>query len=174
MKNKWSSEKVKRAQQWLIEEWPELFTPGPDLKPLSLKIHKEILQHRDRNPDISGRVLQEALKRHTTSFGYLFGMTKATHRHNLNGEPTERISAENRSWAQKTLRVMQKLAQKSNKSKAMARKINRAPVQSSKPRGIAASHAPRTASISYKRPRRRVVIPVTSPAHARSPDALAS
>ena len=174
MKNKWSSENVKHAQLWLIEQWPDLFTPGPDLKPLSLKIHKEILQFRDENPRISGRVLQEALKRHTTSFGYLYGMSKATHRHNLKGEPVEEVSAENRSWAHKTLRVMQKLAQKTNKSKAIARKINRAPIHKSKSRDFAVAPTARTAEIRYKRPRRRVVIPVTSPALARTPNALAS
>ena len=175
MKNKWSSENVKRAQQWLIAQWPELFTPGPDLKPLSLKIHKEILGYRDQSPQISSRVLQEALKRHTTSFGYLYGMSKSTHRHNLKGEPVEAISAENRAWAQRTLRIMQKLAQKTNKSKALARKINRTPPHQSRPRALTATAvAPRTAQIRYKRPRRKVVIPATSPAMTHAPDALAS
>lgn len=174
MKNKWSSDNVKQVQQWLIDQWPDLFTPGPDLKPLSLKIHKEILQYRDQNPQISTRVLQEALKRHTTSFGYLYGMIKATHRHNLKGEPVEAITPENRNWAQKTLRVMQKLAQKTNKAKAIARKINRAPVHRSSPRSITAAPAARTAQIRYKRPRRIVNMPVTCSAIPVTPDALAS
>lgn len=157
MKNKWSSENVKRAQQWLIAQWPDLFTPGPDLKPLSLKIHKEILEYRSSHPEISRRVLQEALKRHTTSFGYLYGMTKATHRHNLKGEAVERISQENRNWAQKTLRAMQKLSQKSNRSKAMARKINRAPVRTVSKRAVMSAPAAKTTQIRYKRPKRRIV-----------------
>lgn len=159
MKKKWSSDKVKRAQLWLAEKWPDLFTPGPDLKPLSLKIHKEILQHRDENPDISTRVLQEALKRHTTSFGYLYGMTKATHRCNLNGEPEEEITDSNRAWARKTLRLLQRISQKTNKSKAISRKINQLPVTTMKTRRTAAAAIPasRTAEIRYKRPKRRVI-----------------
>lgn len=173
MNKKWSSDKVKRAQQWLIEQWPDLFTPGPDLKPLSLKIHKEILQHRLENADISSRVLQEALKRHTTSFGYLYGMTKSSHRHNLDGEPVEPITASNRAWAQKTLRLLQKISQKTNRSKAMVRKANKQlPLRSVRPKyATPLTPTVRTAEIRYKRPKRRV-IPAT--ASSSAPTALAS
>lgn len=158
MKNKWSSENVKRAQQWLVAQWPDLFTPGPDLKPLSLKIHKEILEYRSDNPEISRRTLDEALKRHTSSFGYLYGISKSTHRHNLNGEAVEPISKENRNWALKTLRTMQKLSQKTNRSKAMAKKINRTPVRAENRRPqLSATTSAKTTQIRYKRPKRRIV-----------------
>ena len=73
MKKKWSSGKVRIVQKWLIERWPEVFTPSADLKPLSLSVYKDILEFREENPELSGRVLREALKRHATSYGYLYG-----------------------------------------------------------------------------------------------------
>jgi len=62
MKNKWSSDKVRIVQKWLVERWPDVFTPAPDLKPLSLDVYKEILQFREDNPQVSTRTLREALK----------------------------------------------------------------------------------------------------------------
>lgn len=115
MNKKWSPGKVKQTEKWLREKWPDLFTPGPDLKPLSTRIFKDILAYRIENDELSGRVLREALKRHTTSFGYLYGMMKNTHRVDLNGKPVEPISAEHRAWASKTLRLLQKIGKKSRK-----------------------------------------------------------
>ena len=117
MKNKWSAKKVKRLQLWLAARWPQLFSVRPDQVPLSLSIHKEILKHRNENPDLSCRLLNEALKRHVTSYGYLYGMQKHSHRYDLDGQQVGRVSAMHCAWAKRTLRVKQKLAQKVRKEK---------------------------------------------------------
>jgi len=117
MKKKWSSDRVRAVQKWLVESWPEVFTPAPDLKPLSLDIYKEILKFRTDNPELSGRVLREALKRHTSSYGYLYGMLKYSHRYNLSGEQADVIAGEHREWAKSTLKRKQKIAQKDRKLK---------------------------------------------------------
>lgn len=128
MSKKWSSSKVKSVERWLRQRWPELFTPGPDLKPLSLKIHKEILKYRDENPEISTRTLQEALKRHTASFGYLYGLIKNKNRYNLEGEAVEPIAAQQKQFARASLRARQKLAQKTRRQ--LVKNGNRVTVRS--------------------------------------------
>ena len=117
MKKKWSSDKVRVVQKWLLERWPEIFTIAPDMKPLSLNIYRDILEFRDENPQLSGRVLREVLKRHTSSYGYLYGMLKYSHRYNLSGEQGDAIAAEHRAWAKNTLKSKQKVAQKVRKSR---------------------------------------------------------
>jgi len=125
MKKKWSSDKVRVVQKWLVQRWPELFTQASDLKPLSLSVYKDILEFREENPDLSGRVLREVLKRHTTSYGYLYGMLKYSHRYNLKGEQVEVVAPEHRSWARNTLKVKQKVAQKVRKQKGQQTAIVR-------------------------------------------------
>ena len=115
MNKKWSSAKVKDVQRWLIKRWPESFARGPDLRPLALQVHKEILAHRDENVQLSTRVLREALKRHTTSYGYLYGLTKHKQRYNLKGESVGEVSGEHREWAISALRAKQKEAQRIRK-----------------------------------------------------------
>ena len=117
MKNKWSSKKVKSTQDWLSSRWPELFAWRPDQKPLSLSIHKDILKHRAENPELSSRSLSEALKRHVTSYGYLFGMQKNAHRYDLEGNKVDSVSATHRKWARSKLRLKQRLAQKVRKER---------------------------------------------------------
>jgi ProP effector len=170
MKNKWSSDKVRIVQKWLVERWPDVFTPAPDLKPLSLDVYKEILQFREDNPQVSTRTLREALKRHTSSYGYLYGMLKYSHRYNLQGEQVEVIAPEHREWAKSTLKVKQKLAQKVRKQRGQrvalaqsARPKVRAPLSASV-HGRTVRKAP---VIRYKQPKRRQVT-------ARPLDLLAS
>ncbi len=118
MKKKWSSEKVRRTQKWLVERWPDIFTPGRDLRPLTVKIHKDILKHRDENPAVSHRTLREALHRHTRSYGYLYGLLKHTNRFDLDGNQAELILGEHRECARLNLRSMQRKAQKRRKEKS--------------------------------------------------------
>jgi len=160
MNKKWSPGKVKQTEKWLREKWPELFAPGPDLKPLSTGIFKEILAYRSENDQLSGRVLREALKRHTTSFGYLYGMLKNTHRVNLNGEAVEPIKAEHRDWASKTLRLLQKIGKKSRKpsgNRMGPKKPGSKRIQAL-PRKERVSRERTAPLIKYKPTRRRVLI----------------
>ncbi len=133
MKNKWSSKKVKELQDWLVLRWPDVFTPGPDQLPLSLSIHKEILKYRQENPQISCRLLSEALNRHVTSYGYLYGMLKNNHRHDLSGTPVEPVSSAHRAWARNTLRAKQKVAQKVRKEMKLQQKLKGKPQCAGKP-----------------------------------------
>lgn len=159
MKKKWSSDKVRIIQKWLIERWPELFAPAPDLKPLALDIYKDILEFRSENPDLSSRVLREALKRHTSSYGYLYGMVKYSHRYNLDGQQAEVIDPEHRVWAKSALRLKQKVAQKVRKQKRLqsvgerSRRISARPL-SSAVQGRTVRKAP---LIRYKQPKRRQI-----------------
>lgn len=117
MNKKWSSKKVKNVRAWLEKRWPDLFVPGPDLKPLALDIHKEILQFRAECPELSHRTLDEALKRHMTSHGYLYGMRKHNQRVDLSGNPVEPVAAMHREWASQLLRKKQKDAQRERKGR---------------------------------------------------------
>ncbi|MEM7256480.1 MAG: ProQ/FinO family protein [Pseudomonadota bacterium] len=160
MKTKWQASQVRAAQQWLAETWPALFTPGRDLIPLTIKIHKDILQHPGRPDGVSRRAIVEALSRHTGSFGYLFGMTKHTHRVDLSLQPTELVSEQHKAGAVKALRRQQKIAQ------AAKRKSAPGPGRSlaaPRPRTV----TPKVATqITYKKQRRRLVV---KPLAARTP-----
>ena len=160
MKKKWSSDKVRVVQKWLIERWPEVFTPSADLKPLSLSVYKDILEFREENPELSGRVLREALKRHATSYGYLYGMLKYSHRYNLGGDQVEVIAPEHRAWAKSTLKLKQKVAQKVRKQNGQrAPNTGSGARQSARPLGSAVhGRTVRKAPvIRYKQPKRRQI-----------------
>ena len=172
MKNKWSSEKVKEVHRWLIKRWPESFTQGPDLRPLSLQIHKEVLKYRDENPQLSTRVLQEALKRHTTSYGYLYGLSKHAKRYDLDGKPVSDVSPEHREQARSTLKLKQKEAQRIRKEARQSMKAQRKPLTDrtrppSAARPLAENQAAGSAGgsgatspvIKYKQSRRRLIKP---------------
>ncbi len=176
MNKKWSSDKVKDVQRWLVKRWPESFAQGPDLRPLSLQIHKEILEHRDEYPQLSGRVVREVLKRHTTSYGYLYGSTKHDKRYNLKGEAVGLVSGEQREWARSTLKAKQKEAQKIRKEarqKLKEQRRTQAPTAKKNatirpaPHGLANRVSASRSSesngpvIKYKTARRRIVKPDT-------------
>ena len=164
MKKKWSSDKVKEAQRWIIKRWPEMFTQGPDLPPLSLQIHKELLSYRNENPALSGRVVREVLNRHTNSYGYLYGMLKSSSRYDLEKKPVGEVSAEHRLWARETLRKKQKLAQKVRRDavKAAREQMKASRIQRKKAVG---AHSDKTNSekanpvIRYKQARRKIIKP---------------
>lgn len=171
MNKKWSAKKVKGVQEWLIQRWPAVFNAGPDRKPLTLDIHKEILNYRSDNPDLSRRALDEALKRHMSSHGYLYGMLKYSHRFDLNGEQVEPINAEHRKWAREVLRAMQKEAQRARKAKKHAERATRrarppaAPSRRLNSRPVEDSPVKASGSvpvIRYKQRRRRAVEPSTT------------
>lgn len=161
MKKKWSSGKVRIVQKWLIERWPEVFTPSADLKPLSLSVYKDILEFREENPELSGRVLREALKRHATSYGYLYGMLKYSHRYSLAGEQAEVIAPEHRAWAKNTLKLKQKVAQKVRKQQKGQRSVmaRSGVAQSTRPLGssVHGRVVRKVPVIRYKQPKRRQI-----------------
>ena len=168
MNKKWSSKKVKNIQDWLAQRWPAVFSAGPDRKPLALDIHKAILVHRSENPDVSRRALDEALKRHMSSHGYLYGMLKHSHRHDLSGEKLEPISPGHRKWAAEVLRKKQKEAQRARKAKKYAARSSRRakPPATAPTRHSGTTHRPvadlpsksgAVPVIRYKQRRRRAV-----------------
>ena len=168
MKNKWQASQVRTAQKWLVETWPDLFTPGRDLKPLGLKVHKEILQHPDRPAGAPRRAVVEAPKRHTRSFGYLFGMTRHTHRVGLDLEPLEAVSDEHKQWAFRTLRRLQKLAQ------ASKRRGPRAQPAAGKVARTRPSVSKAPTQITYKKNRRRLVLKPVAQRPAAASDIAAA
>lgn len=166
MNKKWSSDKVKEAQRWIIKRWPESFTQGPDLRPLSLQIHKELLKYRSENPQLSSRVVREVLKRHTNSYGYLYGLVKHSKRYDLEGKPVSDVTPEHREWARTTLKHKQKEAQRIRKE---ARKKQNVQLNEQRKKAASRSVAKRTATdsnsaspvIRYKQARRKIVKPAT-------------
>lgn len=159
MKQKWHASQVRIAQKWLAETWPALFTPGRDLKPLSLKVHKDILQHPGRPVGAPRRAVMEALKRHTMSFGYLFGLSKYRDRYGLDLEPVEIVSEKHKEWAQRTLRRKQKIAQASRRKRPFVQSRARATEQ------VRSSQQRVVPQVTYKKARRRIIL---KPIAARS------
>ena len=167
MKNKWSANNVKAVGAWLQKRWPALFTPGPDRQPLALDIHKEILSFRSELPELSRRTLDEALKRHMTSYGYLYGMSCHSHRVDLSGNKVTPVSDGHRAWAAQELRKKQKEAQRASKQRRKKPvKGNRgqkpaflenSPARSPARRSAGVSPGANNPVIRYKQRRRRVV-----------------
>ena len=84
----------------LSQRFPALF--GGACKPLKLRIQADIQQ---RAPGAFGKhVLTAFLRRHTGSTAYLLAMSKATHRIDLDGQPSGAISDEHRQAAIDELR----------------------------------------------------------------------
>ena len=172
MKKKWSSNKVKEAQRWITKRWPEIFTQGPDLPPLSLQIHKELLNYRSENPALSSRIVREVLKRHTNSYGYLYGMLKSNSRYDLGKNRVGEVSAEHRRWARETLRKKQKLAQKVRRDavkqareQEKASRIERkrtADARADKSIGSKTNGDKNIPVIRYKQARRKLIKPPTA------------
>lgn len=167
MKKKWSAKNVKCVIAWLEDRWPELFAPGPDRKPLVLDVHKEILKYRAELPALSRRTLDEALKRHMTSHGYLYGMAKYKHRVDLEGNEVEPVSDVHRAWAALLLRKKQKDAQRASKGpKKNVANGNRGKkpafldkTHTRKMQEIVEPASSSTPVIRYKHRRRHVVVP---------------
>ena len=166
MNKKWSSKKVKAVLVWLQSRWPDLFSPGHDRKPLALDIHKEILKHRSEAPELSRRSLDEALKRHMTSHGYLYGMARHSHRVDLEGNNVEPVRDSHRVWAAQLLRKKQKDAQRIRKGRKNVKAIgnrgkpaflDKRPVKSTENVRSASAVAP---VIRYKQRRKRTVAPI--------------
>jgi len=165
MNKKWSSDKVKEVQRWLIKRWPDCFKQGPDLRPLSLQIHKDLLKYREENPLLSGRVLNEVLKRHTTSYGYLYGLAKHEKRYDLDGKPVGEVSPEHRDRARNTLKSKQKEAQRIRKEARKGLREQRkslparAESQALPKRRVAGSGSAADPVIRYKQTRRKLIKP---------------
>lgn len=161
MKNKWSGDKVRLIQRWLVVRWPELFKPGPDLLPLALDIHVEILKYRDENPELSRRALAEALKRHTGRFGYLYGLRKNQHRYNLVGKAVQKVSPEHKDLARESLRQLQKQGRRKvsngNVESANGKNVGTGPELIGE-RGPSRRKSVSAPVIVYKSPRRRRVV----------------
>lgn len=165
MNKKWSSKKVKSVTLWLEKRWPQLFAPGPDRQPLALDIHKEILKFRTECPELSRRTLDEALKRHMTSHGYLYGMSKHSHRVDLSGNQVEPVAEKHSAWASQLLRKKQKDAQRARKGRRKPVSGNRGkPVFLDKRLAVKSTETVTTGAASpvirYKQRRRRTVAPV--------------
>ena len=165
MNKKWSSKKVKSVLLWLEKRWPQLFAPGPDRQPLALDIHKEILKFRSECPELSRRTLDEALKRHMTSYGYLYGMSKHSHRVDLSGKQVGLVAENHSAWASQLLRKMQKDAQRARKGRKKPASGNRGkPVFLNKRQSIKSPEmvtgGVASPVIRYKQRRRRTVVPV--------------
>lgn len=159
---------MKSIQRWLVRRWPDTFTPGPDLKPLSLNIYKDILGYRNENAALSGRTLSEALKRHTTSHGYLYGVLKNTHRYDLAGNAVGEISESHRLIAKAKLRELQKHSQRDRRSSRTGNSIVQNDLRSVRQPDECSPGKPldktpswsKTPVIRYKRVKRKIVLPV--------------
>ena len=79
----------------LGQRFPALF--GAGFKPLKLRIQDDIQQ---RAPGVFARqALSAFLRRYTGSTGYLVAVTKASHRLDLDGQPSGEVSPEHRQAA---------------------------------------------------------------------------
>ncbi|HET8694093.1 MAG TPA: ProQ/FinO family protein [Aquabacterium sp.] len=80
----------------LKELFPALFGQDKPL-PLKLRIQADI---QERAPGVFTKpVLSAFLRRHTGSYAYLIGLTKATHRFDLDGQPAGELTDEHRQAA---------------------------------------------------------------------------
>jgi len=83
----------------LKQRFPALF--GGAFKPLKLHIQADIQQ---RAPGVfSKQALSAFFRRHTGATGYLVAMSKATHRFDLDGNPSGELSEEHRQAATQEL-----------------------------------------------------------------------
>jgi len=79
----------------LKQRFPALFAGAP--KPIKLRVQADI---QARAPGVFTKaVLSAVLRRHTGGTGYLIALSKASHRLDLDGQPTDPVSDEHRQAA---------------------------------------------------------------------------
>ncbi|MDM4768250.1 ProQ/FinO family protein [Pelomonas sp. SE-A7] len=101
--------------------FPALFTGMQ--KPLKLRIQADI---QERAPGkFTKAQLSAFLRRHTGSTGYLIGLSKATHRHDLDGNPVEELSDEHRQAAKAEVKRRREM-QNEREALAEQQRFNRA------------------------------------------------
>ena len=85
----------------LLKMLQERFPAFRDCQPLAIGTDKELLA---RIPDLDRKLLRIALGMHAHSLRYLKAVEKATHRVDLDGNPTTELSAEHKKHAADILR----------------------------------------------------------------------
>ncbi|MCC4238158.1 ProQ/FinO family protein [Vibrio anguillarum] len=100
-------ERIKKAKEWLISSWPELFDPQ-NTKPLGLTVGKSIQaeysQAKKDGLDFGWVHVSTALARWVRHSKYAKALKTATHRYNLDGTQAEEIKDDERkprAWEKK-------------------------------------------------------------------------
>lgn len=92
-----------------------------DALPLAIGIDKALLA---RLPGLEKKLLRATLSLHTHSTRYLRATEKATHRHDLDGQPAEALREEHRQHAAETLRERRKKQLEARRAEEAAQKAS--------------------------------------------------
>lgn len=96
-----SATQTSKPRHPLLETLSANFPAFRNVQPLAIGIHKAI---KARLPDIADAELRNALRVHTASTRYLKALANAKQRVDLEGNPGDEITAEQRKQAQETLK----------------------------------------------------------------------
>lgn len=103
----------------LLKSLQTEFAVFRDSKPLAIGIDKALLA---RQPGLQKKTLRVALSLHTHSMRYLRIMEKATHRYDLDGNPTEALTQEHRQHAADTIKERLKKQAEERRAQLQAEK----------------------------------------------------
>ena len=96
------SNPIMKTHAWLRETFPKCFTKDHAL-PLKTGILKDIFQHLPEDGSISRLMMRKAIGGYTRHFLYQKAVSKATHRHDLEGNPVEEIQKDHKDHAEHQL-----------------------------------------------------------------------
>jgi len=94
-----SRELFRQAKEWMETTFPKSFNFKSPV-PLKINIHKDI---RAREAPVSYRQRIKVLRAYLYSYGYLKAVLEGEWRHDLDGNPVEPISKEQKVYAQEQL-----------------------------------------------------------------------
>jgi len=114
--------RAKEVAAWLKTTFPALFATHPPL-PLAIGVHSLILQI---NPNINRAALGAAMHWHTSKPAYLRSLAAPdSMRYDLDGNPVEPVTAEQRDFAKARLAEWQKATEAARRASGKARKASK-------------------------------------------------
>ena len=93
---------IKSALAWLYEHFPDGFNLD-NIKPLKLHIDKDIYPYLKQEGAPSKIKIRFALKYYTHNLDYLKALINGTHRYDLKGQQVEKVTQEQKDFAQDKL-----------------------------------------------------------------------
>ncbi|OJX14355.1 MAG: hypothetical protein BGO77_05765 [Caedibacter sp. 37-49] len=110
-------EGIKTALGWLYEKFPACFNPK-DLKPLKLKIDKDLYLLLKQEGAPSKSQLRDALAYYTRNIDYLKTVINGKHRYDLEGQQMQEITQDQIDFAQEKLeKILQAIKGKKSHKK---------------------------------------------------------
>jgi len=96
-----SLDQIHQVLDRFCKDFPNCFQRPPHIKPLAIGLHKKLIAHYDVHPieGLNDSVIRPAIRWYTSRLSYLMSLKHERTRVDLQGNPAEEVSVEDRAWA---------------------------------------------------------------------------